>query len=247
MEHVEKNNKMPLYLQLADILRTEIVNGVLKENEKLLTEMELGEKYKVSRITVRKALEILEEEELLIRKQGLGTFVTGKRLVRSSNLLMSFSQNCIMNGQRPGTKFLSADIVKAMPKDVKLLHVQEDEQVIRIRRLRYCDDIPVMIEENHFPSKYAYLLSEDLNKSLYQTLSEHGVAVKKGTKRIGICYATKEEAKELEVKESEAMLFIQDTCIDDKGDPVYYGKNVVNADRYSYILQLDTAEEGYKP
>ena len=196
MEHVEKNNKMPLYLQLADILRTEIVNGVLKENEKLLTEMELGEKYKVSRITVRKALEILEEEELLIRKQGLGTFVTGKRLVRSSNLLMSFSQNCIMNGQRPGTKFLSADIVKAMPKDVKLLHVQEDEQVIRIRRLRYCDDIPVMIEENHFPRKYAYLLSEDLNKSLYQTLSEHGVAVKKGTKRIGICYATKEEAKE---------------------------------------------------
>ena len=86
MEHVEKNNKMPLYLQLADILRTEIVNGVLKENEKLVTEMELGEKYKVSRITVRKALEILEEEELLIRKQGLGTFVTGKRLVRSSNL-----------------------------------------------------------------------------------------------------------------------------------------------------------------
>lgn len=244
MEHIEKESRMPLYLQLADIIRTEIKTGALKENEKLLTEMELSEKYEVSRITVRKALDILAEEELLIRKQGLGTFVSGRRLVRNSNTLMSFSQNCIVNGQRPGTKFLSADVIKAMPNDVKLLKIQNDEKVIRIRRLRYCDDVPVMIEENHFPRKYAFLLSEDLNKPLYQTLSEHGVVVKQGTKRIGICYATKEEAKELGVKENEAMLFTQDSCIDDKGEPIYYGKNIINADRYSYVLQLDAAEEG---
>ncbi|MDD3174546.1 MAG: GntR family transcriptional regulator [Herbinix sp.] len=247
MDYIEKNNRMPLYLQLTDILRTEINTGILKENEKLLTEMELSEKYKVSRITVRKALDILAEEELLIRKQGLGTFVRGKKLIRSTNAIMSFSQNCIVNGQRPGTKFLSADIIKAMPKDVNLLKVHNDEQVIRIRRLRYCDDIPVMIEKNIFPRKYAFLLSEDLNKPLYQTLSEHGVVIKKATKKIGICYATKEDAKELSVNEKEAMLFTQEICIDDKGEPIYYGKNIINADRYSYVLQIDTTEEGSTP
>ena len=78
MEHVEKNNKMPLYLQLADILRTEIVNGVLKENEKLLTEMELGEKYKVSRITVRKALEIFRRRRTVDKKAGTWYFCYGE-------------------------------------------------------------------------------------------------------------------------------------------------------------------------
>lgn len=238
MRDLARNNGTPLYLQLADVLREQIENGALKENEQIQTEKELSEVYNVSRITVRKALEVLTEEELLTRKQGMGTFVSGKKLVRSLNTLMSFSQSCIMSGKKPGTKFLSADIVEAMPNDINLLKVQKDEKIIRIRRLRYCDDIPVMIEENHFPRKYAYLLSEDLNRPLYQTLAEHNVILKFGTKKIGICYATREEAAELEVNENEALLYMRDTCMDINGQPVYYGKNIINSDRYTYILNL---------
>ena len=103
MEELIREKGTPLYLQLADELRKQIEEGKLKENEKILTEKELSETYNVSRITVRKALEILTDEDLLTRKQGVGTFVTGKKLVRNLNMLMSFSQNCIQNGERPGT------------------------------------------------------------------------------------------------------------------------------------------------
>ncbi|WP_326975196.1 GntR family transcriptional regulator [Caproicibacter sp. BJN0012] len=243
MGELIRENGTPLYLQLADELRGQIEEGILKENEKILTEKELSAKYDVSRITVRKALEILSDEDLLTRKQGMGTFVTGKKLVRSLNTLMSFSQNCIQNGEKPGTKFLSADIVNAMPNDVKFLSLQKGEKVIRIRRLRYCNDVPVMLEENHFPRKFAFLLSEDLNQPLFSTLAAHHVIMKTGTKKIGICYARKEEAQELGVKENEALLYMRDTCSDTEGSPVYYGKNIINADRYTYILQLNVDED----
>lgn len=239
MGELIREKGIPLFAQLADELRKQIQEGRLKENEQIPTEKELIAMYNVSRITVRKAIEILSDEDLLTSKQGMGTFVTGRRIIRSLNTLMRFSQNCIQNGQKPGTKFLSADIVDAMPNDLKYLQLQEGEKVIRIFRLRYCDDVPVMLEENHFSRKFAFLLSGDLTQSLFNTLSAHNVILKTGTKKIGICYATEDEAEKLGVKENEALLFMRDTCSDTDGNPVYYGKNIINADRYTYELQLD--------
>ena len=243
MGELIRENGIPLFVQLASELRKQIQQGLLKENEQILTEKELSAKYNVSRITVRKAIEILSDEDLLTSKQGMGTFVTGKRLVRSLNTLMSFSQNCIQNGQKPGTKFLSADIVDAMPNDLKYLHLQEGDKVIRIFRLRYCDDVPVMLEENHFSRKFAFLLSGDRTQPLFSTLSAHNIILKTGTKKIGICYATEDEAEKLGVKENEALIFMRDTCSDAEGNPVYYGKNIINADRYTYELQLNMDEK----
>ncbi len=67
----------PLYLQLEEILRQEILSGSRREGDKLSTENELVEQYKVSRITVRRAVEELCEEGLVVRHPGKGTFVTG--------------------------------------------------------------------------------------------------------------------------------------------------------------------------
>jgi len=239
MGELVRENEVPLYLQLADELRRQIETGALKENEKILTEKELSIQYEVSRITIRKALDILSDEELVTRKQGMGTFVTGKRMIRNLNTFMSFTQNCLLNGEKPGTKFISADIVKALPKDVQILKLKDDDEIIRIKRLRFCDDAPVLLEENHFSRSFAYLLSENLNGSLYETLESHGVIPTSGTKKIGICYATKEEAKLLGVREKEALLYVKDSCFDLNGNPIYTGKNIINADRYNYILQQD--------
>ncbi len=242
MSELIRENGTPLYLQLANQLRKQIEDGELKENECILTEKELSAKYNVSRITVRKAIEILSDEDLLTRKQGMGTFVTSKRLVRSLNTLMSFSQNCLQNGQKPEAKFISADIIDAMPNDIKYLNLQEGDKVIRIYRLRYCDSVPVMLEENHFSREFAFLLSGDLNQPLFSTLADHNIILKSGTKKIGICYATQAEAELLDVKENEALLFMRDITLDVDGNPVFYGKNIINADRYTYMLQLNMDE-----
>ncbi len=242
MTELMRDQEKPLYIQMADQLKKDIEQGILKENEKIPTEFELSEKYNVSRITVRKALEILSDEELLTRKQGIGTFVTGKKLIRNMSSFMSFTQSCLENGLKPGTKFLSADIVKALPSDTKVLNLEDDDKVIRIRRLRYSNDEPVMIEENHFPRKYAFLLAEDLNRPLFELLGDHGIFLSEGSRKISICHATKEEARELGVKENEALLYMRDVGYEPSGNAVYSGKCIVNSDRYECNFRAFASE-----
>ena len=215
-ELLKRRTDIPLYQQLAEELKEQIAKGDIKENERILTEMELSEKYKISRITVRKALELLVDEEILTRKRGIGTFVSGKKMLRNMNQFMGFTQNCEQNGQKPGTKFLSAEILKAKPSDLKNLQLGDDDRVISIRRLRYCD--------------------EDLNGSLHEILTAHGVNLREGIKKLGVCHATREEAALLGVAENEALLFTKDTTFDEKNEPVYYGKNIINPERYEFSI-----------
>lgn len=236
MENLKRRTDTPLYQQLAEELKDQIEKGQIKENERIMTEMELSEKYQISRITVRKALELLVDEEILTRKRGIGTFVSGKKMKRNMNQFMGFTQNCEMNGQKAGTKFLSAEILKARPSDMKNLRLSGDDKVISIRRLRYCDDTPVILEENHFPRKYAFLLAEELNGSLHALLAANGVSLSDGVKKLGICYATREEAALLGVNENEALLMSKDTTFDKNGEPVYYGKNIINPERYEFNI-----------
>lgn len=236
MAEMTKNKTSPLYIQIAEDLKNRISRGELLPDTRIPTEMELGNTYGVSRITIRKALELLVDEEILVRRQQLGIFISNKKLSRSLNGFMGFSQSCEMAGDRPGTRFLCGELVKARPSDIERLHLQKEEKVIRIRRLRYCNDLPVILEENHFPKEYAWLLAEELDGSLYQILQQHGIALVNGAKTIGVCYATREEAGWLEVKEKEAMIESRDIVYDAAGKPVYSGREVIHAGRYEYRI-----------
>ena len=236
MSEVMRDTAVPLYVQIAENIKGKIAGREILPGSRIPTEAELSKSYGVSRITIRKALELLVEEEILVRKQRLGTFVLDKKISRNLNHFMGFSQSCELEGGRPGTCLLSAELVKARPSDVKALKLQEEDKVICIRRLRLCNDVPVILEENHFPRKYAYLLAEDLNRSLHQILKEHGITLANGFKTIGVCYASREEAEQLGIKENDVLILSRDITYDMAGEPVYSGKEVINADRYEYKI-----------
>ncbi len=82
MANVERNTAIPLYLQIAEDIKSKIKKEELKANSRIPTELELSDFYQVSRITIRKALELLVDEEILIRKQKIGTFVSNKNISR---------------------------------------------------------------------------------------------------------------------------------------------------------------------
>ena len=245
MSDVVRDTAVPLYLQIAQDIKGKIDRKEMTANSRIPTEAELSKAYQVSRITIRKALEILVDEEILVRRQRIGTFVSDKKLSRNLNHFMGFTKICELNGKKAGTNFLSAELVRAMPSDVKRLGLSEDDKVIRIRRLRYCDDVPVILEENHFPKEYAYLLAEDLNGSLNEILNRHGVSLVGGSKIIGVCYANREEARLLNIKENDALILSKDVVHDAAGNAVYWGKEVINVERYEYkILINDRVEFG---
>lgn len=236
MGKLNKDSSVPLYQQLVNEIRNQILTGTLKENDRLLTEIELSKEYDISRITVRKAIEMLVEEEILVKRQGIGTFVAEKKLNRNVNGFMGFTQSCITEGRKAGTKLLKADLIDPTISDIEQLHLEENEKVIRIVRLRLCDDVPVIVEENHFSQRFAFLLGKNLNTSLYEVLEENGIHMQKGIKRIGVCYANEEEKELLGVELNAALLLIKDVSYDTEGNPVHTCKSVSNPARYSITV-----------
>lgn len=245
MGKLNKESSVPLYQQLVNEIKDQIREGMLHVNDRLMTEIELSKEYDISRITVRKAIEILVDEEILVKRQGIGTFVAEKKLNRDITMFMGFTQSCHLAGRKAGTKLLTADLVEATPTDMKNLELEEGERIIRIIRLRYCDDMPVIIEENHFSQKYAFLLGRDLNTSLHEILAESNGAPVNGTKSIGICHANEMEQKYLNVELNAALLLTKDMSYDKNGAPVYFSKSVINPERYtlSVVLKGEIARE----
>ena len=241
MGKLNKNSSTALYQQLIDEISGMIFQGRLKEGERLMTESELSQEYGISRITVRKAIEYLVEEGVLIKKQGIGTFVAQKKLKRNMDVFMGFSRSCELDGKKPGTTLLTAELIRPDAKDKERLKLRGGEKVLKIRRIRLTDDVPVIIEENHFPQKYAFLMGEDLESSIYGKLEEHGIVMGGGNRRISICRATEEEAQILGVEPGDPLLIMQDWCVDADGEPVHTCKSVINPQRY--VIEINTVPE----
>ncbi len=236
---MNKNSIVPMYQQLADTIKEQILSGELQDSDKLMTEAELGEAYHVSRITVRKAINVLAENGYVTKKQGIGTFVTTNKLNRvMKNKILSFTEMCEAEGKKASAEILSVEWGKASAKVARKLRLQKDENVLRIVRLRKNDGKVVMLEETCLTAKYGYVTEGNLNGSIYGILRSHGTEMAHATKEVGICYATEQEAKLLEVEPKQPLLLHYDVVMDEKGEEILCSKLLINAERYTLTIMM---------
>ena len=230
---MRRNSVVPLYQQLADTIRQQIADNALKPGDRILTEAELSEKFEVSRITVRKAIDQLVEEDVVVRKQGIGTFVAEKKLHRvMRNQVISFTEMCQLSGGVPSSELISAGWVKADPSVGNHLGVAPQERIIKIVRVRKIDGLPVMLETSYYPQRAAFLLQENLTGSTYQAFRAHDLIPSHGKKTFEICKATAKEAALLDTAKNQPLLLQEDTVTDQNGEILHYTKLVINSDRY---------------
>ena len=135
-----KEHTGPLYLQISEDIKRKIHNGEYQVNTKIPTEAELEKIYGASRITIRKALELLVEDEILSRKPKIGTYVTAKKITRSLNQSMSFSKTCQGNGHVVSTVLLRAELREAKERDLQCRELEGETHILVIRRLRCSGD-----------------------------------------------------------------------------------------------------------
>lgn len=233
---MNKNSATPLYQQLVETIKEQISSGKLKDGDKLMTEQEFSDSYGVSRITVRKAMELLSDEGIVVKKQGIGTFVASKKLNRVMESVMSFTESCERSGTKPSAELLSLEWKKASVSIAKHLQIKEGEKVLCIRRIRSSDEWKVMLEENYFPEKYSYLLSEDLSGSLYKILRNHGIYPVHYIKTVAICFPMKKEQEALEVPEGQPLLLHKDTVMDADRNVIHYTKLIINPEHYTLTI-----------
>ena len=233
---MNKHSATPLYQQLVDSIKEQILSGKIKEGDKLMTEQEFSEAYNVSRITVRKAMEMLSDEGIVVKKQGIGTFVASKKLNRVMESVLSFTESCERAGHKASAELISLEWKKASVSVAKHLNVEEGEKVLCIRRIRSCDEWKVMLEENYFSKDYSYLLGEDLSSSLYNILRSHGTIPMHAIKTVAICFPTKKEQEELEIPEGQPLLLHHDTAMDEDHNVIHYTRLLVNPEHYTLTI-----------
>jgi GntR family transcriptional regulator len=226
----------PLYRQLMQRLKSDIASGVYPVHGRIPSEQELCEAYQVSRVTVRKALLDLVKDGLLIRHQGKGTFVAVPRIQRDLRQITSFHAACRIMGCTASTKLIHLHWQHAAPEDVENLHVEPGEMVLEMCRLRYADNLPVMLETNHFPAAFSYLTQQDLTQSLYDILLRNGAEPNKAVHDIALSYAAPAQAKLLEVEPGTALLLLNECVYDQSGAPIHTSSQLIRGDRFTFRI-----------
>ena len=181
-----KNSKLPLYHQLAEKITEEIKDNNLAEDEKIPSEREYCEKYKVSRSTVREAVKYLEQTGYLYRIQGKGTFVSPKMMKQNLLEFYSFTEEMKKLGKTPSSIIKSFKVITADKETAKKLNIQNESKIYYLERIRLADDIPIMLEKTFLPaSRFPRLSKNDFVKNPMYTvfINEYNVTFEKAVEK----------------------------------------------------------------
>lgn len=214
---------------LADAVRNElrhlIVTGSFPAGSRLPSEPDLCDRYNVSRITLREAVQGLVQEGYLVRRQGSGTYVTRRPTLQNS-LDQNFSYTDYLKhaGIRAGKKILSAKLVDANTDTAEALAIDPGSRVVEIRRLRTADGKPAVYSVDALPTDIVNLSADRaaLRGSLYRVLAERGHAVDHGEAIVAPAVADAELAELLDVQPTTLLQHLEQIDYDGADRPVMY-------------------------
>lgn len=225
----------PLYQQLQESLLNDILKGVFPPGSKLPTEHELSTIYHVSRVTVRKALQLLEDQEYIDRKVGKGTYVAEKKLQRSfTGTIRSFTLMCEEMGMKTSAKMTYKKLLPPDKKQQELMELLPGQQVIAIERIRYADGQPVMIERDYFSDDFRFLLSEDLeSNSIYELIRQKkNLVFTQADRTIDIIFSNHAESKMLSIRQGYPLLRICSTTKDASSTYITLSEQLCIGDKF---------------
>lgn len=235
---LDRSSPIPLYFQVARQIEAAIERGDLQPGQRLDNEIDLADRYGLSRPTMRRAIEELVAMGLLVRKRGVGTQVVHGQVKRPVELSSLFD-DLTTSAQRPTTTVLSCEVVPADDVVAAALGVPAGLPVVALERLRYARGEPLAIMRNWLPTDLGELTADLLAvRGLYELIRSYGVHLRIANQRIGAAAATSAQAKLLALRRGAALLTMQRTTYDDTGRPVELGSHAYRADAYTFEITV---------
>ena len=233
----------PLYSQLRDHIGKTIRSGRLKAGDPLPSEREMARIAGVSRITVRKAVQALARDGLVIRKQGSGTSVAPhvERVQQSLSRLTSFTEDMALRGMKVRSVWLEKGLFRPSPREIMKLGLKANGLVARISRLRLANDIPLAIERAALSPVYLPD-PENVGASLYAHLARNGHRPNRAMQRLSARNLGRRDARLLEVAAGAASLNIERITYLATGQVVEFTQSVYRGDAYDFVAELQLAE-----
>lgn len=241
MAELVRGEGVPIYVQIRENLRADITGGTLKRGEQLPPEHELAARFNVSRMTIRESIEDLVNEGLLYRRHGVGTFVAFPHLQRDHTRLTSFFDKAEDEGIEVRARLLKLEVVPAKPKVALALDIPTGTRVIRVKTLRYADNVPVTVHDAHLPHKlFASLLTENFEvQHLWSLFEKAGYRVKRAVQRLEAREADRDVALLMKIKQGAPILFKERTVYAEDGTPVEFTYCYNRGDIYSLTVALE--------
>ncbi|MGX7013205.1 GntR family transcriptional regulator [Vagococcus silagei] len=233
------SSKLPVYLQIHDAIKNKIANGYWNVGDRLPSERELSEVFGVSRMTLRQAIQTLADEGILERKVGSGTYVARKKVKETMIGTTSFSKIVSAQGSVPSSKTMSYFVTKPSSSEMERLNIGKDEEIIKMERIRYADDIPICFEVASIP----YHIIQDFDKheitqSLYTVLDKNSnKRIGKSSQTISALIASEKIAEYLDIKKGDAVLRLRQVSYFTDGEPFEYVRSQYVGERFEFYLE----------
>ncbi len=238
---------IPRHSQISQWLRSQIEEGVYEPDEKLPSENELAKKFDVSRVTIRRALQSLESEDVIYRCQGLGSFVSDTRAPHNLVRLTDFNEDMAKAGLNASSQVHEFKIIEAPSWLLAPLQIEEGNKVMQIDRLRLADGNPVAFDSTWLPILYGQLLSKEKleNSTIYKILEEeYDIQVIRGTYRFSADIADESLADELGIDVGAPLLTIERSTFTIGNKPLYYQRRYYRSDKVMYEMTLERSQDG---
>ena len=242
------NSSVPLYYQLATLLRRKIVSRDFSAGDRIPSESALSADYGVSRMTVRQALGSLEHEGLIRREAGRGTFVTDDPPVFSGDLELDRSiDDLISMGQSTSVELLELKELKATEREARDLRIEPGAAITRCKRLRLFGDEPYCYIVNHVPQEIGGRIDEERwrHGSVLKYIEEDlGVPLRIAKQRLRATLADVDLARWLNVRIGDPLLLVDYHISTDQDRPVEMAELYYRSDIYSFTLHLTRSSKG---
>jgi GntR family transcriptional regulator len=240
---IDRDSPMPFYVQLKDALRAQIEAGYWQVGDRIPGEPELCRMFEVSRTVVRQALKEMVYEGLIVREKGRGTFIAEPRISSKSlvHSLAGFYEDMVEKGITPVAKVLEQAIEPVSQKMAAQLQLDAMEPVIKIKRLRFVEDEPMVLVTSYVPYALCQrLIHADLSlRSLYAFLEEEcGLTIARGRRLIDAVVADEYEAELLQIEQGAPLLRLESVSYASDGVPVEYFLALFRSDRTHFEVEL---------
>ncbi|MEM6462518.1 MAG: GntR family transcriptional regulator [Pseudomonadota bacterium] len=238
-EKVQAEGSGPLYLKIRNRVERAISDGLLSDGDALPSERDIADLADVSRVTVRKAVQDLVKDGILIQRHGSGTFVSKPlaKVEQPLSRLTSFTEDISRRGWSSRSEWLKRGIFAPSPEETVTLGLGPGDEVVRIDRLRIADDLPLAIERASISSR---MLPDPraVEHSLYAALGNYGYRPTRALQRISATNLGAEDAALLGVAVGDAGLRIERISYLKTGRVVEFTRSLYRGDAYDFVAEL---------
>jgi GntR family transcriptional regulator len=236
------HSNIPKYLQIYEWLHSLVRRKRISVGEMLPSESEIADRFGVNRMTVRKALNKMVVEGMIVREQGKGTFLTSdspRELIFNLEVSTGFYSDMQRYGVKPSMELLRSEVIEADDKTSRVLDLGSDRRVILLQYRFFGNGEPVMLEQSYLPYlEYQDLLSFNLNQLRYPLMKEKfNVFPSQANQSFSAVMLTEEQQSLFQADSPLPCLLLECTIFDAAGIPIDHGTYLYRGDRFKFNVQ----------